>query len=101
MVALCPPSAHKSSPEAARLCIKLLDLLTNRYYVGVVHAASDDALEIEMPLSSRLAAGQRVHFALADDSQAILPRHAMRSATVRRVHTTPYCRLRADLSPAR
>jgi hypothetical protein len=100
MVAHYPASAPKLSPDAARLCIKLLDLLTNRYHVGIVHASSPGTLEIDMPLSSRLAAGQRVHFAIADDSHALIPRHAMRPALVRRVHTTSHTRLRVNLSPA-
>ncbi len=87
MVALFPPSLACDSHlrTSAHLCIKILDLLTNRYHVGIVHAASEDGLEIEMPLAARLSAGQRIRFAL-DDSIGIIPRQTMRRALIRHVH---------------
>jgi hypothetical protein len=100
MVAVFPPSRTGASPLGSLTCIKVLDLLTNRYHTGIVHAASDGALDVEMPLAARLSAGQRVHFALADPAGGIIPRQAMRSALVRRVHTTAHARLRIDLTPA-
>jgi hypothetical protein len=100
MVAMFPPSLACDNHLRSHTCIKVLDLLTNRYHVGIVHAASDDGLEIEMPLSAHLRAGQRVHFALADEAGSIIPRHAMRRAMVRCVHTTPQASLRIDLTPA-
>ena len=79
--------------------IKILDLLTNRYHAGVVHAALADGLQIEVPLSAHLSAGQRVHFAL-DEAAGIVPRQTMRSAMVRRVQATQESRLRIELSTA-
>ena len=99
MVALSPTSSPLSLP-ISRTVIKILDLLTNRYHAGIVYAASDSALDVELPLSSRLSAGQRVHFVLAAPTSGIIPRHTMRTALVRQVHTTPQSRLRINLTPA-
>jgi len=100
MVAMFPPSLACDTPPRSHTCIKVLDLLTNRYHVGIVHAATDAGLEIEMPLSAHLSAGQRVHFALADQAGGIIPRHAMRRALVRQVHATARASQRIDLTPA-
>ena len=100
MVALFPRSLACDAPPRSHTNIKVLDLLTNRYHGGIVHAASDDGLEIEMPLSAHLSAGQRVHFALGDQVGGVIPRQAMRSALVREVHTTARASLRIDLTPA-
>lgn len=91
-------ASPKSRRAPAAHAIKLLDLLTNRYYVGIVHATSPGSLAIEMPLASRLNAGQRVQFVLADNTSAIIPRHTMRNALVRHVDTTDNLRLRAHLT---
>jgi hypothetical protein len=102
MVACFFPSFSPSSQSPTRLptSIKVLDLLTNRYHAGIVHAVSESTLDVEMPLAARLSAGQRVHFALSDESGGIVARQAMRSALVRQVQTTPQARLRIDLTPA-
>ena len=100
MVALFPPSLACDTHLRSHTCIKVLDLLTNRYHAGIVHAASDDGLDIEMPLSAHLSAGQRVHFALGDQAGGVISRHAMRSALVREVHATARASLRIDLTPA-
>jgi hypothetical protein len=91
-------SGHTPLRSSSHLCIKILDLLTNRYHVGIVHAASNDGLEIEMPLSTHWRAGQRIHFAL-DDAVGIIPRQTMRSALIRHVHTDQSS-LRIDLTTA-
>ncbi len=102
MVAFVLPSIAQACHSSLRLptSIKVLDLLTNRYHAGIVHAVSESALDVEMPLAARLSAGQRVHFALSDESGAIVARQAMRSALVRQVQTTPQSRLRIDLTPS-
>jgi len=100
MVAMFPPSLVCDAHLRCDTCIKVLDLLTNRYHVGIVHAYTDDGLEIEMPLSARLSAGQRVHFALADEATGVISRQAMRSALVRRVGRTARASLRINLKPA-
>ncbi len=102
MVAFYLPSiaSVRHSPLRVPTSIKVLDLLTNRYHAGIVHAVSENALDVEMPLAARLSAGQRVHFALSDESGGIVARQAMRSALVRHVQTTPQSRLRIDLTPA-
>jgi hypothetical protein len=82
-----------------RTCaIKLLDLLTNRYHVGVVQAAGQGGLAIEMPRTTRLSAGQRVQYVLANDTSAVLPRRYMRQALVRHVDRSDGARVRADLA---
>jgi hypothetical protein len=102
MVAFFPPSISLVGRPPLRLpiSIKVLDLLTNRYHAGIVHAVSENTLDVEMPLAARLSAGQRVHFALSDESGGIIARQAMRSALVRQVQTTSQARLRIDLTPA-
>jgi hypothetical protein len=100
MVAMFPPSLACDAHLRCDTCIKVLDLLTNRYHVGIVHAYTDDGLDIEMPLSARLRAGQRVHFALAEAGTGVIPRQTMRSAMVRRVGRTTRASLRIDLTPA-
>jgi hypothetical protein len=101
MIAFCSPSVAlpEDTPRQALTSIKVLDLLTNRYHVGIVHAASETMLDVEMPLAARLSAGQRIHFALSDESGGIVARRAMRSALVRQVQTTAQARLRIDLTP--
>lgn len=98
MVALFPASPAHSRTRAAT--IKILNLLTNRYHVGIVHHTSADTFDIEMPRAARLCAGQHVRFALSDPSIGIIPRHTMRSALIRHVNATARDSLRVDLSPA-
>ena len=98
MVALFPPTADRTPTRSAT--IKILNLLTNRYHVGIVHHTSDNHFYIELPLAARLSAGQRVRFALSDPSIGIIPRHTMRSALISRVDSTAQASLRVDLSPA-
>jgi hypothetical protein len=64
--------------------IKLLDLLTNRYHVGIVRESSDAGLDVELPASSHLHAGQRVRFIVAG-SQPLVSRHAMHRAFITEV----------------
>jgi hypothetical protein len=99
MVALSPPSSALSPPSSSTF-IKVLDLLTNRYYSGIVRAITDSTLDIELPLTSRLSPGQRVHFVLAHPTAGIIPRRTMRSALVRHVCTTAQSHLRINLTPA-
>ena len=73
-------------------------MLTNRYYVGIVHATGEGSLAIEVSRSARLNAGQRVQYVLADDSSAVVARRHMRHALVRQVDTSDRLRLRADLA---
>jgi len=91
-----PPSPSTPRPHA----IKVLDLLTNRYHVGIVHATSAESLAIEMPRSARLNAGQRVQFVLADNTSAIISRRTMRHALVQHVETADNFRLMAHLTTA-
>ena len=65
--------------------IKVLDLLTNRYHVGVARHAGRDVLAVEMPASARMEPGQRVRFVLADDAAGVVSRRAMRLGVVSRV----------------
>ena len=61
--------------------IKLLDLLTNRYHLGIVRESSDAALNVELPASSHLHAGQRVRFIIAG-SQPLVAKHSMHRAFI-------------------
>lgn len=97
MVASLPWKMEAES-TTRRSAIKLLDLLTNRYYVGIVHATGEGSLVIEVPRSARLNAGQHVQYVLADNSSAVIARREMRHALVRRVDTSDHQRLRADLA---
>jgi hypothetical protein len=61
--------------------IKVLDLLTNRYHLGMVRTAMADMLIVDIA-GSRFHAGQRIRFVLADDAAGIVERRAMRLARV-------------------
>lgn len=92
------PSWIMADDKCRPYAIKLLDLLTNRYHVGVVHATSGGNMAIEMPRSARLNAGQRVRYVLADNPSAVISRHSMRQALVCHVDASDGLRLRADLA---
>jgi hypothetical protein len=98
MVAMLP-SCSPPSRVKRRLCaIKLLNLLTNRYYVGIVHATTEGGLAIEVPRPARLNAGQHVQYVLADNPSTVIPRRHMRHALVRQVDASDGLHLRADLA---
>jgi hypothetical protein len=63
--------------------IKVLDLLTNRYHVGIVREYSDNALQVTLPASAHLCAGQRVRFIVGD--HALVARHAMQRGFITQV----------------
>ena len=73
-----------TAPEAQPLSIKLLDLLTNRYHLGLLRESSPAALHVELPASSRFHAGQRVRFIIADN-QSLIARSNMHSAFITNV----------------
>src|SRR5207247_1307285 len=57
--------------------IKVLDLLSNRYYLGVVRGVSEGWLDVEMPMASRLRVGQRVRFVVCQEGGgAVISRQA-------------------------
>jgi hypothetical protein len=85
--------AEKPTPDS----VKLLDLLTNRYHLGLLRASSESALELELPLTSHLFAGQRVRFIVAGNSP-LVARHAMRGACITHVGRAPGNRLRVELA---
>ena len=96
MVASLPGSRYENCTQPH--AIKLRDLVTNRYYVGVVHATWDENLTIEMPRTARLNAGQRVQFVLVDNTSAVIPQRSMREALVQHVETAENRRVRARLT---
>lgn len=61
--------------------VKLLDLLTNRYHVGVVESAWDQGLRIQLPASTRFQAGQRVRF-FVSTGETLVAKNAMRRALI-------------------
>ena len=71
------------APLHLRNPIKVLDLLTNRYHAGLVLESSDAGLEVEMPASSHLTAGQRVRFVVGDEP--LVARQSMRRGFVTQV----------------
>jgi hypothetical protein len=64
--------------------IKLLDLLTNRYHVGIVRETTDAGLNVELPATSHFQPGQRVRFIVAGD-QPIVARHDMQRGFITQV----------------
>ncbi len=81
--------------------IKLLDLLTNRYHVGIVHESSDAGLHIELPASSHLHAGQRVRFIIAG-THALVAKHSMHRAFITEVsHSSSHRSARLNVRLAR
>ncbi len=65
------------------LAIKVLDPLTRRYHAGVVHAASDGSLEVELAGAAALEPGNVIRYSFADTP--FVAAHAMRSAVVKQV----------------
>src|SRR3954467_15163218 len=61
--------------------IKVLDLLTNRYHLGIIRETTDAALRVELPASSQLQAGQRVRFIVAG-RQPLVSRMSMQKAFI-------------------
>jgi hypothetical protein len=79
--------------------IKLLDLLTNRYHIGIVRSTSDAGMQVEFPASAHLQAGQRVHFAMSGD-QPLVARRAMQRGFITRVAPSHAGAERVNLQPA-
>jgi hypothetical protein len=90
MIAVLPAPSRSNS-------IKLLDLLTNRYHTGIVRETSPAAMQVELPASSHLHAGQRVRFALAD-AQPLVSRSTMRRAFITNVSPEHTNRLHVHLT---
>lgn len=91
------PTPIQVSLAPAADSVKLLDLLTNRYHLGLLRSSSESALELELPLSSHLFAGQRVRFVVAGNSP-LVARHDMRGACITHVGRAPGNRLRVELA---
>jgi hypothetical protein len=64
--------------------IKVLDLLTNRYHLGVIRESSAAAMRVELPASSHFHAGQRVRF-IVGSHQPLVSRTEMQRAFVTNV----------------
>ena len=65
-------SALTSVQSAARSSsIKLLDLLTNRYHLGILRRSTSTYLQVELSGASGFHAGQRVRFIVADDQSLV------------------------------
>lgn len=82
MVAQAAP--FTSDDFESNSAIKLLDLLTNRYHVGIVRDSSDHGLQVELPASAHLHAGQRVRFIVAG-KQALVAKQAMQRGFIAEV----------------
>ena len=80
--------------------VKLLDLMTNRYHVGIVRAGGGDAgaetLYVDMPVTARLWEGQRVRYIVAD-GHGLVEKRAMRRACVTHVLAEGAARVYARL----
>ena len=65
-------SAFSSVQVASRSSsIKLLDLLTNRYHLGVLRKSTATYLQVELSGPTCFHAGQRVRFIVADDQSLV------------------------------
>jgi hypothetical protein len=87
---------RETTPASDPDTVKLLDLLTNRYHVGRLRHSSDSALELELPLTSHLHAGQRVRFVVSG-REPLVSRQAMRGACITHVDRAGVNRLRVEL----
>jgi hypothetical protein len=98
MVALSP-FTHPETPVAAT-SIKLLDLLTNRYHLGLIRESSDAGLQIELPASSRFHAGQRIRFIVAGErgGSALISKTDMHRAFITKVSAAPENNVRVQLA---
>lgn len=94
MVAQAAPFVSESDSSSA---IKLLDLLTNRYHVGIVRESSDAGFDVELPASARFHAGQRVRFILAG-GQAIVAKQSMHRGFITQVSSEYSDRLNVRLA---
>jgi hypothetical protein len=90
MVATLPTPPQSNS-------IKLLDLLTNRYHTGIVRETSPAEMQVELPASAHLHAGQRVRFVLANQ-QPLVSRSTMRRAFITNVSPEHTNRLSVHLA---
>ena len=77
-------SAFPLVQATSRSSIKLLDLLTNRYYPGVLRKSTPTYLLVELSGVSCFRAGQRVRFVVADD-QSLVSRTEMRRGFIANV----------------
>ena len=93
----------QAEPDGAMrggLGVKLLDPVSNRYIAGVVRFASDEEMEIELPATSRLFAGQSVRFVVANRTASpLIARQSMRRALITQVQVEGR-RTRVELSVA-
>ena len=87
---------HFPDPSASDT-VKILDLLTNRYHTGILRASSDSALELELPLSTCLHAGQRVRFVVAGN-EPLIAKNTMKNACITHVDRTTSNRLHVELA---
>jgi len=80
-------SVFTPRPTSSRSAsIKLLDLLTNRYHLGILRKSTPTYLQVELSGggASCFHAGQRVRFIIADD-QSLVSRTAMRRGFITNV----------------
>jgi hypothetical protein len=94
-----PRAADGPPDHAPPQSVKLLDLLTNRYHVGIVRGNSAAGMQVEFPASAHLQAGQRVHFAMSGD-QPLIARRAMMRGFITRVAPSHTGAARVHLQPA-
>jgi len=91
------PAPWQTPAETPTRAIKMLDLLTNRFYSGVVRGVAGMRLEIQMPLAARWQPGQRVRFALEDDGR-IVSRRDMQPAIITHIERTSGAGLHLNLT---
>jgi hypothetical protein len=90
----------KIPSEPSPNSIKLLDLLTNRYHVGVVRESSDEQMCVDVPAGTHFHAGQRVRFVVAGEALngGVVRRHLMHRAFVTNVLSSRQDQLRIQLA---
>ncbi|HVX83393.1 MAG TPA: hypothetical protein VH253_01110 [Phycisphaerae bacterium] len=77
---VAPAEGHEAARELGH-AVKVLDLLTNRYHVGLLEAAWEAGMRVELPATARFQAGQRVRFVVAG-GEGVVSKGSMKRATV-------------------
>lgn len=82
---------RRAARHDIRRPVKVMDLLTRRFYAGVARNISETGLLVEFPGDAPVQVGQRVRFLVTNNISTVARRASMRSARVVRQITGPGC----------
>ncbi len=88
---------RRAARHDVRRPVKVMDLLTQRFYVGMACNISETGLLVEFAGDIPVQVGQRVRFLVTNNISTVARRASMRSARVVRQITSPGCQGRVGL----